>query len=298
MAGAYAGIIGERNGSKVTLRKSVFPNRHTEDNSMALLPPKFLRSVVAIGIKVPDTPDTQWIGTGFIYGVEGSDSGANTIPFLVTNAHVIEEEELIFLKMNRESGFPAVEYEVDLVEFQESLTYHPGGLDLVVLPLRAEDLNRNMVASYPIKEEESLSLEKAKEIEVAEGDGVFAIGFPLGLAGYEDQNFPIVKQGCIARIQDWLSGNSRHILVDANIFPGNSGGPIFLQPSHIAFEGTRANSFPYLIGMVSAYIPYEDVAVSLQTKRPRVVFEENSGIVEIVPSDAIIRTIELAMRNV
>ncbi len=264
---------------------------------MALLPPEFLSSVVAIGIKVPDTSDTQWIGTGFIYGVERPGAEATKIPFLVTNAHVIEEEDLIFLKMNRESGFPAVEYGVNLVEVQDSLTYHPGGMDLVVLPLRAEDLNRNMVASYQIKEEESLSLDKAKEIEVSEGDGVFAIGFPLGLAGYEEQNFPIVKQGCIARIQDWLSGNSRHILVDANIFPGNSGGPIFLQPSAIAIEGTKANYFPYLLGMVSAYIPYEDVAVSLQTQRPRVVFEENSGIVEVVPSDAIIRTIELAMRN-
>ena len=218
-------------------------------------------------------------------------------PEFLSSVVAIEDEELIFLKMNRESGFPAVEYEVNLEEVQDSLTYHPGGMDLVILPLRAEDLDRNMVVLYQINEEESLSLEKAKEIEVSEGDGVFAIGFPLGLAGYEEQNFPIVKQGCIARIQDWLSGNSRHILVDANIFPGNSGGPIFLQPSAIAIEGTKTNQFPYLLGMVSAYIPYEDVAVSLQTHRPRVVFEENSGIVEVVPSDAIIRTIQLAMRN-
>lgn len=264
---------------------------------MALLLPDFLRSVVAIGIKVPDTPETQWIGTGFIYGAMRPGTDEGDMPFLVTNAHVLEEEDSIFLKMNRESGFPAVEYQVNLGDVREYLTYHPAQLDLVVLPLSAEELSRSMVATYPIKETESLSLEKAREIEVAEGDGVLAIGFPLGLAGYEEKIAPIVKQGCIARIQDWLSGDSRHILVDANIFPGNSGGPIFLQPSPFAVEGTKSNLFPYLIGMVSAYIPYEDMAVSLQTGRTRVVFEENSGIVEVIPSDAILRTIELAMRN-
>ena len=241
---------------------------------MALLPPKFLRSVVAIGTEVSDIPETQWIGTGFVYGAGSTTSVDKTKPFLVTNVHVIAEEELIVLKMNRESGFPAVEFEVNLQEVQDQLTCHPAGLDLVVLPLDAEKLSKDMVATYAIQEIESLSLERAKEIQVAEGDGIFTIGFPLGLVGYEEQNFPIVKQGCVARIQDWLSGDSNHILVDANIFPGNSGGPIFLQPSSIAVEGTESNSYPYLMGMVSAYVPYEDVAVSLQTGRSRIVLEE------------------------
>ena len=266
---------------------------------MALLPPQFLNSVVAIGTKVDDydVVDTQWIGTGFIYGARGDDSENTLHPFLVTNEHVVAEDDVFFIKMNRADDSPAEEYEVSLGEERRLITTHPGGLDIAVLPLPREVLNNRTMAITPITEAQSLSVQKAGQVGVSEGDGIFTIGFPMELVGYEDQHFPIVKQGCIARIQDWLSGRSRRILIDANIFPGNSGGPIFLRPSSIAVEGTNANPISYLIGMVSAYIPYQDMAVSLQTGQPRVIFEENSGIVEVVPSDAIMETVRIAVQN-
>jgi hypothetical protein len=48
---------------------------------------------------------------------------------------------------------------------------------------------------------------------------------------------------------------------------------------------------------VSSYIPYVDVAVSQQTKRPRITFEENSGLTQIFPVEAITQaTQEFARR--
>ena len=264
---------------------------------MALLSPAFLNSVVAIGTKTGDDPETNWIGTGFIYGVEETGSGDNIRPFLVTNQHVVADEDLIVIKVNRTDDLPAEEFEVNLYEEPHLITTHPDGLDIAALPLPGEILNDRIMATHPITRAVSLSVAEAGEVGVSEGDGIFAIGFPLGLVGYEDQHFPIVKQGCIARIQDWLSGRSRNILIDANIFPGNSGGPIFLRPSTLVMPGTKANSTSYLIGMVASYIPYTDVAVSLQSGRPRVTFEENSGIVEVVPSDVIMETVQIAMQN-
>ena len=43
--------------------------------------------------------------------------------------------------------------------------------------------------------------------------------------------------------------------------------------------------------MVSGYIPYQDVAVSQQTGRRRIIFEENSGLGKVVPYDAIQRLV-------
>ena len=264
---------------------------------MALLPPQFLNSVAAIGRPGSDSSEIAWIGTGFIYGVEAIGSGGRLLPFLVTNAHVVAGMETIIIKANRVDALPAEEYEVNISEDSELLTFHPERLDVVVLPIPGEFLDKGFMATTPITESQSLSAAKAGEIGISEGDGIFAIGFPMELVGYEDQIFPIVKQGCIARIQDWLSGRSRHILIDANIFPGNSGGPIFLRPSSTSVAGTKANPASYLIGMVSAYIPYRDVAVSLQTLRERIIFEENSGIVEIVPSDVIMETVNMAAQK-
>ena len=266
---------------------------------MALLPPQFLNSVVAIGTKIDDDAvyETQWIGTGFIYGAGGMDSESRLYPFLITNEHVVAEDDVIIIKVNRTNDLPAKELVVNLGEERQLITGHPCGLDIAVLPLPREILNNDLMATNPITEVQSLSVEKAGQVGVCEGDGIFTIGFPMEFVGYEDQHFPIVKQGCIARVQDWLSGRSRRILIDANIFPGNSGGPIFLRPSSIAVAGTKANPISYLIGMVSAYIPYQDMAVSLQTGQPRVIFEENSGIVEVVPSDVIIETVQIAMQK-
>ncbi|MEN6615143.1 MAG: hypothetical protein ABFD12_01160 [Syntrophorhabdus sp.] len=39
-----------------------------------------------------------------------------------------------------------------------------------------------------------------------------------------------------------------------------------------------------LVGIVSSFIPYREVAVSEQTRRPRIVFEENSGLANLVPA--------------
>lgn len=264
---------------------------------MALLPPGFLDSVVAIGAKTDDAAQAQWTGTGFIYGADADDSGNEVYPFLVTNQHVLESSGIIVVKMNRKGDLPAGEYSFDLRNASTRVTAHPKGLDVAVLPIPADIWNEDRADTSHITSEHSLSLARAGEIGVSEGDGVFAIGFPLALVGYEDQIFPIVRQGCIARIRDWLLGRDRRILIDANIFPGNSGGPVFLRPSLSAIDGTQSNPYSYLIGMVSAYIPHQETAFSLQPFRPRVIFEENSGIAEIVPSDAIMETIQIAVQR-
>jgi S1-C subfamily serine protease len=123
-----------------------------------------------------------------------------------------------------------------------------------------------------------------------EGDGAYALGFPMGLVG-EERNFVIVRQGSIARIRDALAGFSKEILVDVAIFPGNSGGPVVTKPEIAAIQGTLAQTTAYLLGVVKGYIPYLDVAISTQTKKPRIIFEENSGLAAVIPIDYVIEAI-------
>ena len=59
---------------------------------------------------------------------------------------------------------------------------------------------------------------------LVKGMGYLFWGVPLGEAG-EERNYVIVRQGIIGRIQHWLKGDARTFLIDATIFPGNSGGP-------------------------------------------------------------------------
>ena len=133
----------------------------------------------------------------------------------------------------------------------------------------------------------------AEGVQLAEGDGVFIIGFPLGLVG-KQQNYPIVRFGVVSRIQDWLRGDKTTFLIDVPAFPGNSGGPVIVKPETIALTGTKAISRALLAGVIQSNIRSRDVAVSQQTGEPRIVFEENTGLTEVVPIEMVRETAALA----
>lgn len=59
------------------------------------------------------------------------------------------------------------------------------------------------------------------------------------------------------------------------------------RPEVTCIEGTKAVNRAYLLGIVAAYLPYQDVAISSQTRRPRVIFEENSGLASVFPVDHV-----------
>ena len=118
----------------------------------------------------------------------------------------------------------------------------------------------------------------------------------MGLEGGE-RNYVIVRQGCIGRISDLLDNPQvESYLVDAFTFPGNSGGPVVSATSLNSILGTKSQNASYLIGVVKGFLPYQDVAFSKQTGRPRIAFEENSGLTEVIPIDYVEETIQAAMK--
>lgn len=176
---------------------------------------------------------------------------------------------------------------------------HPNSdADVAVLLINGQQLRKDGIefSFFAGGTQKVYALDQARESGVSEGDGVFVLGFPLGQAGTE-RNYTVVRQGIIARIQDWLSGNAQTILIDASIFPGNSGGPILLKPEVTAIQGTKPNERCGLIGMVSSYLLYREVAVSQQTGLPRMIFEENSGLGIVVPYNVIEEAIEFAINE-
>jgi len=126
---------------------------------------------------------------------------------------------------------------------------------------------------------------------ITEGDFVYTLGFPMQLVGPE-RNYVIVRGGNIARIQDAIDHRSNEFLIDVFTFPGNSGGPVVTKPEAIALHDTKAVRSAYLIGVIQSYVPYQDVAISAQTQRPRVIFEENSGLTSVIPIDLVKETVE------
>ena len=266
---------------------------------MALLPPDYLNKTVALGSPL-DNGGYHWLGTGFLYSHSTSQFGSQsqTFIFLVTNRHVAEASANLHVRFNgTEIAAPAI-YPLPSSGSDVVMpwTFHAKA-DVAALMVKADQLEESGVLISCFRSDSHvIDRDAANSIGVSEGDGVFILGFPLGIAG-ENRNDVIVRHGVLSRIQAWLRNDQDEFWIDSSIYPGNSGGPVLTKPEMGAIEGTKVNRNCQLIGMVSSYLPFKDVAISTQTGRTRVTFEENSGLAVVVPVDQVHETVELAMAD-
>jgi len=240
---------------------------------MSWLIPDWQRVVVYLGVEGSDQKQHQ-IGTGVLIDVLG-------VPSLVTCKHVVVNEvhslKKMFALITTNEG-KVVKVRIDDIKQKwdiDWIFHEDDNVDVAILPIVLDD--RIKITTIP--EDAFLDL-----TSVSDGDDLFILSFQPGLP--TDTLKPIVRGGIIARLE-----NNRLFYIDSNIFPGNSGSPVILKPSPISISergikisGTHLGKF---IGICSAYIPYEDVAISLQTRRPRIIFEENTGLAQVWSIQAI-----------
>lgn len=265
---------------------------------MALIPPKFLNCVVAIG-KDDGKGGIFWMGTGFLFGYRLPDRqyGENIYSvYLVSNKHVINGHPYVYLRFNPQGGKPAQDHKLTIIDGNTNLSkFHPkNGVDVAVVGIPQVYLD-NLISNgvnpvFFTYDTECFQKADLSAQEVTEGDGVFALGYPMGNVGNTRQ-YVILRSGVIARIHDMLEGYSSDFIIDAPVFPGNSGGPVIIKPELTYITDTKPQKLSRLIGLVKSYIPYQDVAISPQTGRARVIFEENTGLTNVEPVDYIIETI-------
>lgn len=271
---------------------------------MALLPPFFLDSVVAIGIE-DDPFKRQWIGTGFLFGKVVDDSLEQDKRqykiWLVTNKHVLEVLKNIYIKFNSAQDPDSKDYKVELIAKNGKprwIGHQNANIDVAVIIINPNFLKEEQRRFFFFQSDlHIMNKKKMEENQITEGDRVFILGFPMGLVS-NDRSYVICRGGYFARIRDFIENRSTDYLIDATVFPGNSGGPVIICPSAISIQGTKTIPKAGLIGIVKSYVPYQDAAISQQTRRPRIVFEENSGLTLVESVDSIMETIELAEKRI
>ena len=250
---------------------------------MALIPPGYLNAVVSLGTT---GESFRHVGTGFLYAHPLPNVQGRTPyrPYLVTNQHVATNTITHVRFNDPEEGLMVMPIG-DVTT--GAWTFHPKGADIAVVPFR--------IASPLLKGRDLLDLGMfigdvgttlGEDVQPVEGDGVFVIGFPLGLVG-DSGNYPIVRYGVIARIQDWIRRHQETFLIDAPAFPGNSGGPVVLKPERASIGQTKSITHCLLVGVISNQLRSREVAVSEHTGEPRVVFQEDTGLAEVVPVEMV-----------
>lgn len=260
---------------------------------MSIIPEYYSSAVVAIGI-LDSEHQEQWIGTGFIVGrKEASDKSKSTF-YLVSNRHVFMNKRKITLQLNSAGEELNKNYDVPLLNDNDEQLFsvHENeNVDVAAVQIMPHVLikDKSIWGAFDL-DDNTLMLDEMQKTGIREGDLVYALGFPMNIV--DDIKVPIYRLGCVSRITDayLLSKKQPIFIVDAQTFPGNSGGPIINRPEFVGNADVSNGS--KLIGILSANIPYKDYLFSQQTGEIAMMQSENSGLTVVHPVDRIKEVVE------
>jgi hypothetical protein len=219
-------------------------------------------------------------GTGFLVRIQD-------IYYLVTAKHIIRDQDsgapkdgemYVFLNAKKDNiNFRKIQ-EIKKT-FKVDWVFHSNpDVDIAIIPWPLDPANDDV----KVVPEELFT----KSDRIFELYDIFFLSFQPGIE-MTTKISPVFKTGTVSTIND-----DKTFYINASAFPGNSGSPVFLKPSPLRFDETNIsiggnNLDGTFIGIVGNYIAYQEVAVSVQTKRPRIVFEENTGLSKVWPVEYI-----------
>ena len=200
---------------------------------------------------------------------------------LVTAKHVVEDtetgnlmdEKLLAFFNKKEGGVTGVSIKELKDKDETNWVFHNDErVDIAIIPFRLSKKTHDFLV---IPDDSFLGIDSLSELY-----DIFFLSFQPGVE-YGTKIIPIIRSGTISRINE-----DKTLFVDAAAFPGNSGSPVFLKHSPIRFgeKGISIGKDPIggkFIGVIGEYIPYKEVAISVQTGLPRVIFEENTGLSKV-----------------
>jgi hypothetical protein len=221
------------------------------------------------------------IGSGVYIVV--SEGGA-VFSYLVTCRHVvkplIETGETIYVRMNRSDEPTGVKY----LELLGEWFYHDDpAVDVAVIHLKptGEPFEATLIGA-----EKLLTIETSTRTghNVAEGDEVFFAALFEPYHGYE-RNLATYRFGHVAmlpkeEIPSPLGGMAEYLLLEALVFPFNSGSPLF----SMYLRSARTLDYS-IIGIVSGFFPEKERVMT--NERGEVINFTHYGISTAIPSDKI-----------
>lgn len=194
--------------------------------------------------------------TAFIYNVPIPDQPNRSIPLLVTNHHVVRGAKRAVIELVERNGDqPATDRSVRAEIDGTELTKHVSELlDVAAIPLGGL-LNQMETSGKPaffrsVSPDSIPSGEALKDLAAME-DIVF-IGYPSGLRDAKNST-PIIRRGITATpVWNDFEGHPG-FLIDAGVFPGSSGSPVFIlnQGSYATRESLVVGSRLLFLGIIT-----------------------------------------------
>lgn len=169
------------------------------------------------------------IGTGFFYLAPLKDNSNRSIILLISNKHVfVDETGILTISLNEktEQGEPDYGKVQRFVQnnFSDIFFQHPNN-DVDLACINASGItDTNAFYRYL----NHAFLEPIDYKKIAPGSNVIFVGYPENRYDVV-HNLPLVRKGSIASIPSVDFNGKGHIVIDAQVFQGSSGSPVFVS---------------------------------------------------------------------
>jgi S1-C subfamily serine protease len=174
------------------------------------------------------------VGTGFLIDAPTPDGRPRTI--LVTAAHVLQkmpdaQARIGYRFQGADGGW---RYDPQLMPIRAASgtpkwTKHPTR-DVAAMEIKAPaEFAKAAIPLAWLAGDQTFS-----QYGLTPGDEMMALGFPLGLSANQ-AGFPILRAGRVASYPLSPSAEFPTFLLDFSVFPGNSGGPIYVDKGDNGF---------------------------------------------------------------
>lgn len=180
-----------------------------------------------VQLEQPLGDGTRTVGTGFL--ISAPDASGQPRVVLVTASHVLQKmpsaEARIGYRIANADG--SWSYSPQKLRIRDKdgtplWTRHPSR-DVAAITITAPE----EFAKAAIPQDYLAADETFAEHKVGAGDEMMALGFPRGLAANQ-AGFPILRSGRVASYPVAPAKIFPTFLLDFSVFPGNSGGPVFM----------------------------------------------------------------------
>ncbi|MBV9509547.1 MAG: trypsin-like peptidase domain-containing protein [Caulobacteraceae bacterium] len=168
---------------------------------------------------------TSTAGTGFLVNDPGPDGRPRTV--LVTAAHVFDRMQLSQVQIGyrvqtKDGGWRYAPQMVNIRDLGKTLWRSDQAHDVAAIEVQAPpEFAKAAIPLSWLAGDDAFAKDG-----VGPGDEMMVLGYPQGLAA-DTAGFPILRSGRVASPIEAAKANPTFLL-DFRVFPGNSGGPVFL----------------------------------------------------------------------
>jgi len=207
-----------------------------------------------VQLEQPLGDGSRTVGTGFLISDRGPDGAPRTV--LITANHVLsgmpgQTAQIGYRIANPDGSWSYAPQPLPIRDRagHELWTHHPSR-DVAAIVISAPPA----FAKAAIPKDYLAGDETFASNRVGAGDEMMALGFPRGLSG-NPAGFPILRSGRVASYPVAPAKVFPTFLLDFSVFPGNSGGPVFMAAQdHRADGSAAARGAPFIAGLLTQQV--------------------------------------------